>query len=310
MKYKIIISAVVLLASVLSYTACNTNIRGKEAATYGTNKIVVDETLQEPISSELQLFQIIYKDAHLTPSYLPETEMVQRLLQDSFQIAVMARKFSEKEMAYFKSRKMTVGYTHIGYDAVAFLVNKNNPDTLLDHQKILDMIRGNITTWKQMSPKSKLGDLNLVFDNGNSSTVTYLLGKSGAEDLPSIASSLENNQEVIKYVGRNPRSLAIIGSGWLTDMNTAQLAELNKNAKVVYLTSDKPENKNYYQPYTEQIRDRKYPFMREIFAVDCQGFSGLGVGFASYVTSNEGQLALLKTGLLPRFTQPRNINIK
>jgi phosphate transport system substrate-binding protein len=296
--------------SVLGFSACKNTIRGKEAATYGTNKIVVDETLQEPISSELQLFQIAYKDAHFTPTYLPETEMVQQLLRDSFQIAVMARKFTDEEMTYFKSRKLTPNYTHIGYDAVALVVNKNNPDTLLDYSKILDIMRGKITTWKQLSPKSRLDKINLVFDNSNSSTVTYLKSKSGVTETPQIASALERNTEVVKYVGNNLNSLAIMGSGWLTDMNTKQLEELNKNAKIVYLTSDNPEFKNYYQPKTEQIRDRKYPFMREIFAVDCQGFSGLGVGIAAYITSNEGQLALLKTGLLPRFTEPRNINIK
>lgn len=294
----------------LLFSACEGNFRGKEAATYGTNKIVVDETLQEPISSELQLFKIIYPDANLTATYLPETELVQRMVQDSFQIAVMARQFSDYEMTYFKSKKINVRASLIGYDAVALVVNKNNPDTLLDCQKVLDIMLGKVTTWKQLSKTSRLDKINLVFDNANSSTVTYLKTRSGATEDPKIATALESNSEVIKYVGANPNSLAIMGSGWLTDMNAEQLTALNKNAKIVFLTSDKPEHKNYYQPKTEQIRDRKYPFMREIFIVDCQGFSGLGVGFGSYICGNEGQLALLKTGLLPRFTQPRNVNMK
>ena len=289
--------------------ACKTDIRQKEAATYGTNKIAVDETLQEPISSELQLFGMTYKDAHLKPSYMAETEIVQKIIQDSFQIGIMTRKFTDYEMTYFKQRKIIPRLTTIGFDAVAIVVNKNNPDTMINYEKILDIMRGKITKWSQISPKSTLGDINFVFDNANSSTITYLKAKSGVTELPSIASDLKSNKDVLDYVAQSPRCMAVMGMGWLSDLNQKGLEQLHKSAKIVYLSSDNPEFKNYYQPMTEQMRDRKYVFMREVFMVDCQGFSGLGMGFGAYMNGHEGQLAMLKAGLIPNGLGPRMIKI-
>jgi phosphate transport system substrate-binding protein len=38
---------------------------------------------------------------------------------------------------------------------------------------------------------------------------------------------------------------------------------------------------------------------RDLYIINCQGFSGLGMGFASFVAGDVGQRIILKSGLLP-----------
>jgi phosphate transport system substrate-binding protein len=49
---------------------------------------------------------------------------------------------------------------------------------------------------------------------------------------------------------------------------------------------------------------------RELYIVNCQGFSGLGMGFASFVAGDIGQRIILKSGLLPYKVPPRKLSIR
>jgi phosphate transport system substrate-binding protein len=48
---------------------------------------------------------------------------------------------------------------------------------------------------------------------------------------------------------------------------------------------------------------------RDLYIINCQGYSGLGMGFAS-VAGDIGQRIILKSGLLPVRMPGRNIIIK
>jgi phosphate transport system substrate-binding protein len=49
---------------------------------------------------------------------------------------------------------------------------------------------------------------------------------------------------------------------------------------------------------------------RDLYIINAQGFSGLGMGFASFVAGDIGQRIILKSGLLPVRVPGRKINIR
>jgi len=57
-------------------------------------------------------------------------------------------------------------------DGLALIVNKQNADSLITVEQFKEILTGKITDWKQLNPASRLGALQLVFDNPNSSTCT------------------------------------------------------------------------------------------------------------------------------------------
>jgi len=49
---------------------------------------------------------------------------------------------------------------------------------------------------------------------------------------------------------------------------------------------------------------------RDLFIINCQGYSGLGMGFASFLAGEIGQRIILKSGMLPKDMPGRKILIK
>jgi phosphate transport system substrate-binding protein len=47
-----------------------------------------------------------------------------------------------------------------------------------------------------------------------------------------------------------------------------------------------------------------------LYLVNCQGYSGLAMGFATFVGGDIGQRIVLKSGLLPVQIPTRKLNIK
>ncbi len=58
------------------------------------------------------------------------------------------------------------------------------------------------------------------------------------------------------------------------------------------------------------LHEVKYPLARDLFIINCQGYSGLGMGFASFIAGEIGQRIVLKSGLLPVRTPGRKLKIR
>jgi phosphate transport system substrate-binding protein len=67
---------------------------------------------------------------------------------------------------------------------------------------------------------------------------------------------------------------------------------------------------SYYMPSQNNIAEGKYPLARDLYIINGQGFTGLGMGFASFVAGDIGQRIILKSGLLPERIPGRKINIR
>lgn len=54
------------------------------------------------------------------------------------------------------------------------ITHLGNPDSLISVKDIRRILTGDAKQWKDIYPASRLGDISLVFDNKNSSTVRLL----------------------------------------------------------------------------------------------------------------------------------------
>ena len=60
----------------------------------------------------------------------------------------------------------------------------------------------------------------LVFDNPNSSTVKYMDSLAGLSEIPKEGVfSFKTNDEVIRYVEKNPGMIGVVGMNWLSQPN-------------------------------------------------------------------------------------------
>ncbi len=292
MKKSILIKIIVILAIGFIIIKCNSKTE-KETILTGKTTVFVDESMLPIMAEQKQIFENKYKaNINLVPS--SEAEIIQGLLKDSIQIAVLTQKLSVSDSLRIVKLKKKPRQTHFASDAIALIANKKANDTLISVKEIIDFMQG----------KSASKIKGLVFDNPNSSSVRYLNNLAGLKTTPEKnIFSFKTNQEVIKYVSENNGMIGVVGLNWLQQNNL--------DLKNIILLSVKSLNNDaYIYPSQNNIADKSYPLARDLYIINCQGFSGLGMGFASFVTGEIGQRIILKSGLLPFRMPGRNIMIR
>ena len=290
------LSSLVLL--VLFFTACNkSNNRNQETILKGKATLLVDETLKPIMEDQIEIFESRY-EAKIKLDAKSENEVIQALVKDTSSIAVLSRRLNADEMKVFASRKIIPKTTPIAIDAIVLISNTNSKDTLVALSDVLEFMRG--------KEQSKIK--GLVFDNPNSSTVRYMDSLAGLSSIPKKGVfSFGTNNEVIKFVSENTGMIGVVGLNWLSQPS----AEMKKYVDKVNILSIRGlKDTNYYFPDQNNIAEGKYALARDLYIVNCQGYSGLGMGFASFVAGDIGQRIILKSGLLPVKVPPRKLNIR
>lgn len=269
----------------------------EETILKGTASILVDETLVPIIEDQIEVFESYY-DATLTIVAKSEQEVVNSLLEQENRIAVLTRDLSVTEKKVFEQKKIIPRTTKIAIDAIAFIANQNNKDTLIALQDVVSFMQG------QSSSKIR----GFVFDNPNSSTVRLLTSISGIKTIRTDqVYSFKTNEEVIKFVAQNEGMIGVVGVNWLSQPMPKMQEFVDK---VNVLSVKSLTGKDYYLPNQNDLAEGKYPLARDLYIVNCQGNSGLGMGFASFVAGDIGQRIILKSGLLPVTMPGRRLNIR
>jgi phosphate transport system substrate-binding protein len=272
----------------------NTN---KESILKGAATVFVDETLTPIIEDQIAVFESNY-DAKINIISKSESEIVISLFKEKSGIAVLTRNLTIEENKIFEQKKITPKITKFAIDAIAFISNKATNDTLIDLNNVVVFMKGNQSTTIK----------GLVFDNPNSSTVRYMNELAGIKAIPEKGVySFKTNQEVIKFVAQNEGMIGVVGVNWLSQ----PMPEMQKYVDKVNVLSVKSlSGGNYYSPSQNNIAEGKYPLARDLCIINGQGYSGLGMGFASFVAGDIGQRIILKSGLLPVRVPGRRINIR
>lgn len=305
MKNKILklqLSVLTSLIIIFAFSTCKYNPKPKieENATHGDIKIGVDESFTLLAEAELYVFQSMYRDAHITPLYKPELDVLNDFLNDSIRMMITARKPADDEIKFLKDKLIVVRTTTIAYDGLALIVNNRNKDSMLIYNKIKDIFAGKITNWNQISTGNKAGKIKVAFDNNKSSNVRFIREKFGIQDsFPPSCMAANNNAEVINYVEQNVNALGIVAVNWISDKDDSITRGFLNRVTVAGISPYyDTQGLNYYKPYQAYIADKSYPFVREVYAINRETFTGLGTGFIKYI-SMEGQRIVLKMGMVP-----------
>lgn len=294
--------------------SCETkNKDGKtDTLTSGVIKIAVDESFQPIIQEELDVFESQFPKAGIIPIYTNEVEAINSLLKDSVRVSIVTRPLSSKEENSLKSRKFAPRFYKIAVDGVALIVNNQNPDSMICVSDIRKILTGEVTNWKDIYPKSKLGKFTVVFDNRNSSTIRYAIDSicNGAP-LSKSLNAQAMNLEVIDFVSRTPNAIGVIGVNWLGDRKDTANLSFKSEIKVMSVSrGTSATTENSYKPFQAYLFYEYYPLTRSVYLILNDPRGSLPTGLTSFLTSDRGQRIILKSGLVPA-TQPiRIVNVK
>lgn len=317
MRNGILATAAAAALMLFSGTGCLKYEKKANSHTTGTTTVVCDNTFENIMRQEVDVFEYQYPDAHILVRYATQAEALDSLLNLKTKTIVIARDLTKKEKEYLKSKNRTARSTKIAVDAVALIVNPANPVGKLSLSEVSDILSGRSQRWNDIMP-TDLGEISVIFDDKASSLVSYMRDSllNGAELGPNVYAQ-GSIPAVFKAVMENKNAIGVLGVSWITsDMSSADLtpqelseqvmtnepiqgATLVDSVKVLSLYGNDRGDARAYKPYQENIFNGTYPLFRQIYMITTGASGSLAGGFYAFVTGDIGQKIIMKTGILP-----------
>jgi len=306
---------VLSIVFILVLFSCKNKVQNKETDTYnsGVIRIAVDETFRPIIQNEIDVFESINPKAGIVPNFTSEVNAFNLFLKDSVRVVITTRPLSSKEVTFLNGKSFYPHSYKLATDAIALIINNHNPDSLITMGQLRSILTGEITSWKELYPKSNLGKFKIVFDNANSSTMRYAIDSiCNGQTLKSKELYAQNtNPEVIDYVSKTPNAIGIIGVNWLENRKDTTNLTFKNEIRVMAVSGEVTATlENSYKPYQAYLFYGYYPLTRNIFVILNDPRGSLPTGLTSFLTSDRGQRIILKSGLVPATQPVRIVHIK
>lgn len=289
-------------------------------------KVACDESFENILEQEINVYEYIYPKEDVLAYYLPENACIDSIMaMQGVKCAVTTRPLTEKEVSFLRSKKKIVNQKKIAVDALAIIVNPENPVEILSKKEIAEILSGEVSRWDQVEP-CKLGEIDVIFDHQGSSTVKFMRDSilNGKAFGPNV-SAVKTNPDVFKAVAENKNAMGVIGVSWVSsDMqgreksveelaqaveksDTTQLA-FNSEVKVLKIRGN--DVVAAYKPYQAYIFDGSYPLYRSVYMISTAPGGTITHRFFSFVTGFQGQKLIQMTGILPATVRPRMVALE
>lgn len=261
-----------------------------ETTTSGSIRISVDESFKPVIDSQVQVFQSLHPDAHITVHYKPEAECLKDLDNDSIRMVIVTRGLTEKEQEGLKKKLTFVpSFGPVAFDAIAVITNNRSKDSTFTIQDIRSIADGTSGYKYKMllDGLSATSTVRFVTDS-------LLRGKPLSKNV--VAS--KNSAAVIDYIAANNDAIGLIGVSWVGNKNDSQTVSFLEKVKIASLEC-RGCNGTYVKPYQANIAGGRYPMVRPLYYILKENYEGVGSGFSNFLIYEKGQLIFQRAYLLP-----------
>ncbi len=292
----------ILAISTLVFFACgNGNEPKKELVESNRISIAVDESFRPVIEAEEMVFESINDNKNIDFVYTSPAEAMKLMLADSCKLAIIPRKALNAEQEIMDKDNYKFIQVKIAIDALAFIVNKNNVDTIFTVSQIKQLMDGSVTNWNQIFKNNKSGNLQVVFDNPNSGATQYFKDSLlEGKELAKHCFAVNTNKEVIEFVEKNKNAIGIIGLNWISDKDDSKMKGFLNKINVVEVIPKKILYESLtYKPIQANVAIRQYPFCREFYVIGRNAPLTIGNDFVNFINGDQGQRIILKSGLVP-----------
>lgn len=321
MKKQIILAVLSSLTSLTFLSSCSD---AREVSHVG--EFVCVKSFENVIRQEMLVYENVYPKAYLLCQYVNEQDAIDGIMSGETRLAVTGRDLTKAQMKYLKSKKDTQNARsqQVAVDAVAFIINPDNPADTLSLGDVKRILTGQFKNWSQIDPEAPDMPIKVVVDDSKSGLVSYIREKvlDGEEFDKSIVLTADSLTGVFDRVKYHKNYMGIVGSSWLiSDLGTLDkekliestnkeefdLSEINERMKKPGIKTIALMNPNArgltflqgYGPTQENIYTGDYPLTRPIYMITTASPAGALGKFYSYVTGVDGQKIMLKSGVMP-----------
>lgn len=207
------------------------------------------------------------------------------LLENTTDIAMASRRVKFGEKMKFAKAGFDMIEEVVAYDALAVVVNPENPVNELTREQLEGIFRGKITNWKEVGGE----DLRIVVYSRETSSGTYEFFKESVlhnKNYMSGVLSMPATGAVIQSVRQTKGAIGYIG-----------LAYLNPYVKALAVSYD--GGRRYVLPSVKNASDGTYPIVRPLYYYYDVEKAAMVQPFVSFIKSADGQCMVEKRGFVP-----------
>ena len=238
-----------------------------------------------------ETYQAEYPDVRISVTGGGSGTGIAALINGTVDIANASRKIKDEELTEAKSKGIEPVEHIIARDAIAVIVNPENPVSELTLQQIADIYSGKITNWLDVGGEDR--PIVKLSRETNSGTHVYFLEtvlRLGDKENKTLFSTdtllLPSSEGIIAEVRQNPNAIGYDGLGYVPD-----------DLKMIAIA--KETGGAYVLPAIATVNDKTYPIARDLYMYTNGEPTGIVKEYLDWILSPEAQEIVAKLGFVP-----------
>lgn len=274
----------ILLITSLFLYSCN---QGQITPTIGTVTVEVDEAVLPVAQKEVVAFDSLYTKAKINLKMTTPMDGMINLLNNKSKIFISTRYFNKKQSDFVDSQKMDINVFKFCYNPVAVICSKNYSADKIRVDEIRDILLGRDLHY------------SIVLPQNSSSTFQYIKEDIlGGED-PKNVEYAPDDSEVVKKILKSSNQIGIVSFNIIQDSSKIKFIQVGELQKSLSPGENKNINVDYFIPHPGFVLKNYYPLKQIVYVYLHDVGIGPASGFATFLTSYEGQKIALGENLAP-----------
>lgn len=284
----------------------------KSKATIGELSIVVDENIEPVLPYLRDEFQRLNPEAKIYYTSKPTRVAIADLINKETKLIMVPAELNSDELKILKDNRMEFQKQDVAVDAVAFIVNNDNPVTRVTSDDLRKIFAGEYELWSQIKAQdedqnketaSKMkgvdNKIKVYIQRPNSFTYNYvkdtvLAGKEYIKTAVICSTSVQ----MLEMIRSSKNAIGISNLCWLALGNQDSLDATVKPLRISRIYSN-GRQEDFVQLHQGLVFTDKYPYTRKIRAYTTVLDIQLTTGWMTFLRNKDGQKVFLERGLAP-----------
>lgn len=274
-------------------TACSSNREAQTAA--GTSSAYIEnkgsDTIVNLALAWAEEYQNLHPEIRISVTGGGSGTGIAALINGTVNIANASRKISADELKQAEAKGIKPVEKIIARDAIAVIVNPENPVSQLTLQQISDIYSGKIDNWTQVGGENR--PIVRLSRETNSGTHVYFLetvlrlGDKTNKTLFSMDTLLLPSSEgIINELRSNPNAIGYDGLGYVP-----------KDLKMIAIA--KKDGDPYVLPAISTVNDKTYAISRDLYMYTAGEATGAEKDYLDWIVATDAQKIVAKLGFVP-----------
>lgn len=269
----------------------------RETATSGHLVVSCAESAVPYLNRCAGAFTTLYEKATIDVDTTTSREALVDLVNGKSRLAVMARDLNAAESTVVNSGRQRLVTQKVAFDAIAVIVNGENPVEQLTFEQLEGIFTGAIHDWREVGGPDR-PIIPLIRDRNSGTYELFQQRVLHEKGYGATARACSTARQLVAVVAQEPGAIGCAGMAWVQQGNIKAIAVAEKAGGAFVI------------PSQQSIYDQSYPLRRPLLLCSFGEKIDLVAGFVTFIASAQGQRLAVSEGLVPATMPVRIVQMK